>query len=267
MIAITKWTMKQRKWSIFWWAFGVSALIFITLIFYPTIRNQTSQLDQSFNQLPESARALFTDTQDLFSPVGYLSSQLFYLMLPMVLAILAIGLGSSLIAKEESEGTLELLLSRPISRGRLLAEKALAGLGIVALVGAVAMAVTVLMCWAINMDVGLGNVAIASVYSIVLAVVFGAVAFFVASWGRSGRLASVGVAALLGLGGYIVSSLSQIVSWLKWPAKFLPNHYYQPGDILHGQYSWWPLLAYAAVILALGFLSYISFRRRDILGG
>lgn len=265
-MTVAKWTIRQRKWSTFWWAVGISSLIILTLIFYPTIRNQTSQLDKSFNQIPASAKALFTDTQDIFSPVGYLSSQLFYLMLPLILSILAIGMGAGLLSKEESDGTMELLLSRPISRGRLLANKALAGLVVLAIVGGVTTGVIVAMCKLINMDVGLGYVAIASLYSTTLALLFGSIALFIASLGRAGRLASIGVSALVGFGGYIIASLSSVVSWLEWPAKFFPFHYYHPGDILNGRYTWWPLLCFAGISIIFGFLAWLAFRRRDLTG-
>lgn len=267
MLPIASWTLKTRKWSTLWWALGIAALIIVTLIFYPTIRNQTGQLDQSFNNLPQSAKSLFTDTQDLFSPIGYLSSQLFYLMLPMLLTILSIGLGSSLIVKEESDGTIELLLSRPLSRGRLVMGKGLAGLVIIGVVGLVASGVAVAMCRIINMNVGLADVFVAGIYATVLAMLFGSIAYWAASLGRAGRGASIGVAALVALGGYIISSLVDVVAWLKWPAKFSPTHYYHPGDILAGHYSWRPLVVYAVIILGFGFLAWVSFRRRDLLGG
>lgn len=266
MIALTKWTLRQRKWSIIWWAIGVSALIILTLAFYPTIRDQTSQLDQSFNDLPQSAKALMTDTQDLFSPVGYLSSQLFYLNLPMLLTVLAISLGTGLVAKEESSGTIELLLSRPISRTRLIAQKALAGIVILAFVSLVSLLATVLMCKLINMNVSLGYIAIATVYAAALASLYGAIAYFMASLGRSGRLASIGVAAFIALVGYIIASLASAVSWLKWPAKFTPNHYYKPGEILQGNYRWWPFICFLLITLALGILAAVVFRRRDLAG-
>lgn len=264
MMPITKWTLRQRKWSTFWWALGIAALITLTLIFYPSIKNQTSQLDQSFNQIPQSAKSLITDTPDLFSPVGYLSSQLFYLMLPMLFSILAIGLGNSLISREENDGTLELLLARPVSRGKLVFNKALAGLVILAIIGAAALAVTVGVCKLVGINVGIANIAIATIYSVSLAGLFGAVAFFVASLGRTGRLASIGAAALIALLGYIISSLDTVVSWLKWPSKFFPFHYYQPGEILYGHHSWWPLVFFGLITLLLVVLSWLAFRRRDI---
>lgn len=198
-MTITRWTLRQRKWSTFWWAIGVAALISVTLAFYPTLHSQTNQLDSSFANIPDSARALFTDTSDLFSPVGYLSSQLYYLMLPLVLSILAIGLGCGLVAREESSGTLELLLSRPVPRGKLLFEKSAAGLIVLTIVGAAAAAAAIIMCRLVNMDVGLAGVGIATLYATVLAGLYGSIALFISSLGRTGRLAAIGVSAFVAL--------------------------------------------------------------------
>lgn len=266
MMPVAKWTIWQRRWSVIWWSIGIIALVALTLAFYPSLRHQTAQLDKSFNQIPDSAKSLFTDTQDLFSPVGYLSSQLYYLMLPLILSILAIGMGSSLIAREESDTTLELILSRPVSRGKVILQKSIAGLIILCIVGAIAWLSVLAMVKIVGMDVGLVGITVASLYSVVLAGLFGALAFFVASLGRAGRLASIGAAAIVGLLSYIISSLSASVSLLKWPAKILPNHYYHPGDILYGHYTWTPLFVFLAIIVGLGFLSYIVFRRRDLAG-
>lgn len=263
MKTVLRWTIWQRRWSILWWSLGVGLFIFVNLIFYPTVRDQASQLNQSLEQMPDAARSLFTDTADFLSPIGYLSSQIFYLMLPMLLSILAIGMGSSLIAKEENEGTLDLLLSRPISRGRLLASKALAGIIILLVVGLVALITTVIVCAVVNIEVGLGSVALAAFMSIVMALLFGAIAFYMAAIGRKGRLASVGVASLIAFGGYIITSLVGLASWLSWPAKFLPYHYYHPGDILNGVFSWWNLFVLSLGVAALASLSWIAFRKRD----
>lgn len=263
MKTIFKWTLWQRRWSILWWSLGIGLFIFVNLIFYPTVRDQASQLNQSLEQMPDAARSLFTDTADFLSPIGYLSSQIFYLMLPMLLSILTIGMGSSLIAKEENEGTLELLLSRPISRGRLLASKAMAGITVLLIVGLVALIITVIVCAVVNIEVGLGNVALAAFMSMIMALLFGAIALYMTAIGRKGRLASVGVASLIAFGGYIITSLVGLASWLKWPDKFLPYHYYHPGDILNGHFSIWNLIGLLVAIGTLGVLSWLAFRSRD----
>ena len=263
MKPIIKWNFWQRRWSIFWWCVAIFVFIGLNLIFYPSIRDQAAQLNESLNQLPDAARSLFSDTADLLSPVGYLSSQVFYLMLPMLLGILTIGLGSSLLAKEENEGTIELLLARSLSRGSLLLGKIFAGLAILLAVGTIALVTTVGFSWGVDINVGLINIALASVMAMTMGLLFGAVAFYLTALGRWGRPASIGIAAAVAIGSYLVTSLVPLAQWLNWPAKFLPYHYYHPGDVLAGKFSAGNFLLLLSASLILGVLSWIAFRRRD----
>jgi ABC-type transport system involved in multi-copper enzyme maturation permease subunit len=108
---------------------GVSIFIFINMIFYPTFKDQAAELQKSFESLPDAALQLFGGSSDFFSPVGFLNSQIFFLMLPLLLGILAISLGSSLLAAEERDSTIESLMARPISRTHLLLHKSALHLG------------------------------------------------------------------------------------------------------------------------------------------
>ncbi len=239
--------------------------IFINLVFYPTFKDQAGEFEKTFQQLPDATRQLFTDTGDFFSPVGYLSSQVYYLMLPMLLSVLAISLGVSLIGREEKDGTIELLLARPVSRAKLLLGKAAVGIIILGAVGLVATATALVMCKAVNIDVSAVNVLWASLVSMVLALCFGSIAFLISTSGRA-KSASVGLASLIALGGYILVSLAGTVSWLKYPAKAFPFNYYHPSEILEGRYSWFNLVFFGAVIILASIFSWLAFRRRDLSG-
>lgn len=262
MIAIIRWTLWQRRWSTFWWSVGVIALVVLTLAFYPTIHDQAAQLNKSFGDLSNSALALFGGT-DFFSPVGYLNSQLIYLMLPLLLAILGIGLGSSLIGREESEGTIELLLARPVSRTKLLLAKALGGGLDLLFVTVVGSAVTILMCEIVNIGIPLGNIVAACFACFMLVLTFSSLAFLLAATGR-GRAAALGIAVVYAMGGYIIASLATTVHWLKTPSLIFPYHYYRSADILNGTFDWSSIAFFAAFSAACIILAWISFRRRDI---
>lgn len=264
MIPIIRWTIWQRRWSIFWWSIGIIALIVLTLAFYPALKSSSTQLDKSLQHIPKTAKAFISDTSDFLSPVGYLSSQVFYLVLPLVLSVLSIGLGSSLLAREETDTTIELLLARPVSRGRLLLAKALAGSLILAFVGLAAIASTVLICWLIKIGVSLKSIALTALLSVIFSLLLGAVTFFVTSLGRRARMASIGIAAMIGFGSYIVNSLAVSVGWLAWPDKLLPYHYYHPAQSLTGTYSYWNAIGAVVATLILGILAWQAFRRRDI---
>lgn len=262
-LAILRWELWQRRWSIMWWSLGVTAFIAVNLAFYPSFKDQSEQLAEAMSQIPESAVSLFSDTGEFFSPVGYLSSQVFYIMLPLLLGILAISLGSSLIGKEEKEGTIELLLSRSISRKNLIVSKAGAGLVITLAIGLVATIVTVGLARIVELDVASMRIVAASLVCILLAISFGSIAFLISSFGRA-RIASVGIATLYALGGYIIASLIDVASWLKWPAKLFPFDYYQPAAIMNGTYNWLNLLFFVALIGISLTVSWIVFRKRDI---
>ena len=264
MRPVIRWTLWQRRWSIFWWAMGITAFILINMIFYPTFRDQASELEKTFSQLSEGTKALFSDTGEFFSPVGYLSSQAFYLMMPLLVGVLAITSGASLIGREEREGTLELLLSRPVSRAKLIFSKAFVGIVIVALIGLIGTLVTMIMAKIVDVAVPLPNILLTGLAATALALSFGAVAFTITTLGRGARVASMGVATLIALLGYILVSLAGTVDWLRWPAKAFPYNYYHPAEILRGSYDWVNMLFIGGLIIACGLISWLAFRRRDI---
>ena len=262
---LIKWELYQRRWSIFWWTVGIVLFASLILGVYPTFRDQAAQIDQSLKGFPDSAKALFTDTNDFLSPVGYLSSQMYYLLMPLIFSFLAIGLGSTLIAREEQQHTIELLLARPISRGTFVVSKATAGLVVVLIVGVI----TALVCAgeaAIIKFAGVSavNVLLVTLMSLMLAILFGAIAFVLTTTRRFGRGASIGIAGMLALVGYLVSSLDQTVKWLIWPARFLPFHYYHPADILRGSFGWPEFIGMALVAIILVWLAVKLFAKRDV---
>lgn len=264
MRSIIRWTLWQRRWSTMWWSVGVFSFIFITLVFYPSFKDAGIALEKSFQNLPDAALGLFGGSSDFFSPIGYLNSQVFFLMLPLLLTMLAVALGASLIAREEQDGTLETLLARPVSRSGLLTGKVVAGTLILAVVSAVAAVTVVVSAHLFDLDaVPSSAIALATFNSFLLAYATGAVAFLLAATGRA-RSAAIGIAAFIGFAGYIIESLAGTVHWLSGPSKALPFHYFQSEAILRQTYHWIDALFFVAVIAACGILSYIAFRRRDL---
>lgn len=263
MKAIIKWTWWQRRWSTLWWSVGMFALIFFSMIFYPVFRDQAAELQKSFDQLPDAAVQLFGGSTDFFSPVGYLNSQVFYLTLPIVLGILAIVLGSSLIAREEQDRTIEHLLARPVSRSRLLVAKGVAGTIILAVVSLVVLVTTVVTAKIVDMDISLVRICAVCGVCFLMAWSFGAIAFAITCLGRA-RIASLGIAMVVAFGGYIVSSLATTVEWLRGPSKAFPFDYYKSESILLGTYNWKNIIFFLSIIAACAIIAWLSFRRRDL---
>jgi len=266
MWAIVRSELRQRRWSILWWSLGIGAFVALDVLLYITVKGDAAQLNAALSHLPTAVRSLFSDGADLLSPTGFLSARIYYLLLPLLLTILSIGLGTSLIGKEEKQGTIELLLARPISRTRLLLGKVIAGLLILTCVSVVAALTAVATVHPAGLDVSRRDVALTTLASTLLSILFGAIAFLLCALGRPWRGAATGIAALIAFASYLIASLESLVDGLKWPAKLSPYHYYQPNDMLSGASGKKVMLTYAVGIIALGVAAWIGFRRRDLDG-
>jgi ABC-2 type transport system permease protein len=264
MIAILRWELARRKMYILWWSLGIIALVAMLMAIYPSIHAQAAQLDTVLKQMPESVRALRGGDTDLTSPVGYLNAELFYITLPLLLIIMAVNLGGALLARDEQDHTLELLLARPVSRGRVLIGKALAGVLIMALVGLLATVATIVLAKIVNLDLPVHYIALAGLWTTIFSMSFGVVTFSLNAASVFSRRLGIAIAVIASFGGYILQSLSSVSDYIKRPAELLPYHYFVPKDILHGTVAHSLMVYMLAIFIGGAILSYVGFRRRDI---
>ena len=93
MLAVSRQVIWRRRVSILWWGLGLLAVDGLLAIAYPTVRGN-GELDRTFAGLPPSVQAML-DLQHgsgLTSPIGYLNSQFFANVLPVML------LGATILA-------------------------------------------------------------------------------------------------------------------------------------------------------------------------
>lgn len=266
MNALIKWELRQRRTAILWWSLGTIGLIAMLLLIYPSIHDQAAQLNKALEQLPDSLKALKTGGTniDITSPIGYLHSQIFYITLPLVWIILTVTRGSALLGKEEESKTLELLLARPISRGKLLTAKALSGIVELLIVSIAALAGLLLFTKVVGLDISAGALAITTAYTALFCLSFGMISFTLTAIGRLTKRASTAIAVAVAFGGYMVASLSSVSHYLTNITKIVPYNYFSPENILAGHYSTGLTYYLVGVTLFALLGSYFGFRRRDI---
>lgn len=258
-------TLRDHRRSMMWWIIGTGLLAAFMIAFYPSIAG-IEGLEELIEQYPEDLMALLgaSDLSNITTPAGYLNAELFGFMLPIILVVFAIGQGSGAIAGEEREGTMELLISWPINRGRLVMEKF--GSIVVSVVALTLMIWLVLVVGkiVIDMDISALRLAEMSVSMALLGLTFGAMAFAIGCVsgrrGLSTGLASASVAAT-----YVLNALSLIVDFME-PVKWLsPFHYYNAAAPLVNGLN----LAHAGVLLAIVVVcwaaAYFGFQRRDLV--
>ncbi len=242
------------------WAIGIAVYCLLMVSVYPTIRDNTS-ITKLVDSYPKAFRQMFA-IYDFGSGPGYLRGEIFSLVGPLLVVILAVLWGSDLIAGEEERGTIDILLANPVSRRRLCLEKWAAMTLGVAGVSAVFAVVLLAVGPAAELHVGVDPLIAATLATALLGIMFGTTALAISA-GTGRRGLARGVTAALAVAAYLVSSLSGLVGWLG-PVRPASPWYHALGvDPLANGLSWHPLVL-VALTLALLVLSVTAFERRDL---
>ncbi|MCG6495222.1 ABC transporter permease subunit [Kitasatospora sp. A2-31] len=171
----------------------------------------------------------------------------------IAMQLTAIGsLAAAAVATDVEAGTIELLMVRPVSRPRLLAERGAAVLAaVLALNGAATLAVAggVALSPALHHAVALRGVVAAGLAGCAFTLCLSGPALAVSAAARH-RAQVIGATIAFGAVGFAVNFIA--MAWHPAaPLRYLsPFHYYTPGDALaHGTITWGPF----AVLVAVGF--------------
>lgn len=255
----------HERWrGLIGWMFGVVSLIAIQVSVYPTIRDSRQGWADVTEQFPEAFRKMFR-LEDYTSPTGYLSTELFSFMIPLIFIGLTTTWAARSAADEEENGTADILLSLPITRPSILITRLFASLSVLVVLAAVTATSLIVGTELTNMDVGYGNIFMASVSCAVLSLPFAGISVVLASLtGRRG----IGLGAGIGIAiaAFVLYSLAPLVTLLE---HLLPMNPFQwtigQSPLVHGIDVWRAVLAISVSGL-LGAVAVHSYDRRDIAG-
>ena len=265
MLRNTFWkTLRDLRRALAWWSLGTVALSAFIVAVYPSVRDNP-ELNKMVENYPDALKALFGLGQgvDYTSAVGYLNSELFSFMLPLLLLVAAIGAGARAIAGEEERGTLDLVLANPVSRRRLILDKLAALVAEVAALGLVSWLSLVIGCRIVGLNVSSSHLAAATAAAVLLAVSFGAIALFVgAATGRRG--AAIGAAGAGAVAAYLLSSLAELVGFLEPLRGASPFYHYVAQDALGTGLALDHVAFLLGLVLAASTAAVVAFARRDL---
>lgn len=266
MTVVARRWLADRRRGLGGWCLGVAALVIFTVALFPTVEG-----DEAFEELADRMPATFqsllglTEGAPLTSAPGYLHARLFSTLLPLLLVVYAIGLGSRAIAGTEEDGTLELLLAQPVTRGRVTVQRYLANtalLAAVTLAFAAVLALSALPVGALEAVSGTGLVG-ATAGAFAIAQLHGSIAF--ATGAATGRRApAVAAATTVAVAGYLVEGLLALTDAVR-PLRYAsPWHWYLGRNMLAqgvAPDALVPPMVLSGVLLLAGVM---LFARRDL---
>ena len=179
---------------------------------WPTMRDMPD-LSHFLDSYPKAMRDLF-DLDAMATGTGFMNAELFTLMMPMLFIIYGVTRGARSIAGEEESGVLEPVLTYPVTRRRLVLEKAVALGGGLVVLGIVLTVVLLISSALFGLGIGIGHAAEGSLAMVLLGLEFGYLSLALgAATGR--RVIALGVAGAAAVAAYVLHALGLIVDSVK----------------------------------------------------
>ena len=246
------------------WSLAAAAYVAFLVPFYSTIRASAKDISGYLDNLPAVLKNAFVGSAvDFTSPAGFLNTELFSWLVPLLFIAFAIGASARALAGEEEAGTLSLLLSYPVSRTALVLEKFAAVVAGVALL-ALAMFLTLVIVAAIaGIAIGAGALAQGVLLGALLGLAAGSIAFAAASaTGR--RAAGIAVGTVVAAVAYLLNLVAGISDSVRWLRLFSYFHYYGTPTPLTTGVTAAALAVFLVTVVVMVAVAVAAFGGRDV---
>lgn len=252
-------TFLERRTSLIVWFVAVAVSTFLVMLLFPSLRDS---LGTSLQDVPDSMKEMLGSAEDYQTITGFVDLQVIAQMVFLTI-IMGVIAGTSLIAGEERNGTLQTLLAQPVSRGRIYAEKFVA-LGAMTLTACSGLFVgTALGVVALGESINFGQLLMAVGMTWLLTLFFATMAY-----GIGGASGSRGLAGILtgfyAFAGYMLTALAGVAPALEKLNYASPFYYFNTPSVLQHGLDFGNVAVLGAGVAAFFLLGLLRFQRRDI---
>ena len=199
---------RNRKSTILWTSILVSYNVCILLLFPSLQGNLKGTVDAMMASFPKEMMAAFgLDRVSMTEILGYYNAYC-YLIVTILGGIFAVLQGSAILSKEEDERTIEFLLSKPVSRNKIVTSKVCAVLTNIAILNVVTSLFTYLtICLVTKESYNMTALLLLFIGPMFMQITFGAIGLITAVFVVKARINyPIGVGVVLGC--YFISIIA-----------------------------------------------------------
>lgn len=241
------------------WSAVLALLMVMYVALYPEMQASMEEMNDMLAQMGSFSQAFGMESLDMGRFEDYFAVEVGN-SVGIAGALFAALLGIGMLAKEERLHTADFLLSHPLSRTRLVAEKGLAALCQVLILNAIMLLACFLSLWAVGVEVDMRQMLLLTLPLMFMQVEVCALCFGLSAFGAGTGL-GIGVAAA----AYFLNLLGNLVEGsegLKYltPFAYCEGSYILEHNALHPTYL---LIGLALTLLAVG-VAFWKFTRKDI---
>jgi ABC-2 type transport system permease protein len=257
-----RYTYSRLRGQILGWGLGLAIYGMMLVPMYEILAKQGDRLQQLIASYPPEFLAFFGgDASSLITPAGFLGMYAFSMM-PVIIGVFAVLVGSGLIVSDEERGRLDLIIAHPVGRSAFFFGRSLA---------IVAAAVTImflgwlgfsLLLGSSGLNITMGQMVVPFLSLLVQTLVYSTLALLLSMILPSRNLAAM-VTGVFVVASYFVSSLAFMDDRMEAVSKLMPYHYFQTVlSFKELNLTWMSALLGISVLMVV--LAWLSFNRRDI---
>lgn len=262
LLTTFRYTIMSLRGQILGWGLGIGLYGLMIVQMFETMAAQQGQLQEMIANYPKEFLAFFGgDANSIMTPAGFLHMYAFS-MLPIIISVFSILVGSGMIVSDEERGRLDLIISHPVGRsafffGRFLG--VIAGMLIIHLMGWIGFS---LLLGKSSLGVTVGQMLVPFISLFVQIFFYVALTLLLSLLLPSRNLAAI-VSGVIVVSSYMISSLGFMNDMLMTISKIMPYHYFQTVlDVNDLNLTW--LISLLGISMLMVVLAWFRFLRRDI---
>ena len=266
-VPILRMTLRTRRLAVFWFSVGMFGYSLMIMGLWPFM--EAIDWVAMTESLPEGLagqRVLADLSPAEQSFYQYLSTEWSSWLL-FVAVYFGIWIGASVVVRDFGNGTLDVLLSPPISRTTFIVARMfvlLLGASVLCSASLLGAVIGVLL-WVSDVDVRLANLALMHLQLLLVALATSGIGLVLATLIlKPGR--TYGVGALLMVVMFLLTIVGAVASGGEWILNFTLFSYWNPIEqLVHGTFVWKDTIVLSGVTLTTGVMAIWIFRRRDMV--
>jgi len=238
----------------------------LSLLIYSSIKENILKVTDFYDIMPESFRVAFNFNINQWDNVLGFYVTYFVYFVPIITGCYSIILGTRLLSKEEQNKTAEFLLSRPLSRNQIISSKLttffihILGINLLAFFTGL-FGSGIVSDWNFNLK----SLTILHTYGYLICLFFGLLGFLITVVMKRAK-AITGIAIGIVLGTYFFDVMIRVFGEVQFllyltPFKYINLEAHSPD---YG-FDAWRLIYFIGISGLLIILSYVFYRRKDIL--
>ncbi len=266
MLALLTKTIRKNLTTLLIYTTISASFVWMYVALFPSIFKEREKLKEAFEAYPEGLMEAFAIEIDTFvsSLEGFIAGEHFSIVWPIILIILIITYASAAIAGEIEKGTIELLLTQPISRLKIFLAKYFSGLIIITAFILLSNFSVIPFALLHNVDFQIQNYLTISIIGFLFAFATFGICMMISSFSSSrGKPAAItGGMLIIMYGLNLFSAFQESLDMLKFASFF---HYYDfSAAVVNNQIDILNVAVFLAVGIITAIIGAVVFIKRDI---